>query len=53
LCFLAVACWNERPVGAPHFAALVPELRVILEEAFDQAEEGTVYVINRYRDPYV
>jgi integrase len=30
---------------------LFPELRVILEEAFDQAEEGAVYVINRYRDP--
>src|SRR5207249_7011008 len=32
----------DRPVG--------PELRPILEQAFDEGEPGTVYVINRYRD---
>jgi integrase len=30
---------------------LFPELRVLLEEAFEQAQEGAVYVIQRYRDP--
>jgi integrase len=29
---------------------IFPELRPYLEEAFEQAEEGAVYVINRYRD---
>jgi integrase len=29
---------------------LFPELRVILEQAFDAAPEGAVYVVGRYRD---
>jgi integrase len=37
--------------GGERWIPLFPELRVILEEAFDVAQPGTVYVINRYRDP--
>jgi integrase len=36
--------------GGERWVPLFPELRPYLEEAFEQAPEGTVYVITRYRD---
>lgn len=37
--------------GEKRVVPLFPELRVALEQAFDQAAEGAVYAIARYRDP--
>jgi len=38
--------------GKPHrWVPLFPELRPYLEAAFDAAPEGSVYVVERYRDP--
>ncbi len=37
------------PNGAYRTIPLFAELRPLLEEAFDQAEQGSLYVINRYR----
>ena len=37
------------PSGAHRTIPLFPELREPLEEAFEQAEQGNLYVINRYR----
>ncbi|NOY41263.1 MAG: site-specific integrase [Planctomycetes bacterium] len=37
------------PSGAYRTIPLFAELRPLLEEAFDQAEQGSLYVINRYR----
>ncbi len=36
--------------GGIRWVPLFPELRPFLEEAFDQAQEGAVYVISSYRD---
>lgn len=36
--------------GSVRMIPLFPELRPFLEEAFDLAPEGVLYVINRYRD---
>jgi integrase len=36
--------------GGERWVPIFPELRPYLEEAFERAEPGTVYVINRYRD---
>ena len=36
--------------GGDRWVPIFPELRPYLEEVFDQAAPGTVYVINRYRD---
>src|SRR5215510_12208301 len=36
--------------GAGRWVPIFPELRPYLEDAFEQAEPGTVYLINRYRD---
>jgi len=38
------------PSGGFRTIPLFPELRAILADAFDAAQEGSVYVINRYRD---
>lgn len=37
--------------GGVRIMPLFPELRPYLEQAFDEAEEGALYVITRYRDP--
>src|SRR5262245_33974769 len=37
--------------GADRWVPIFPELRPYLEEAFEQAEPGTVHLVNRYRDP--
>jgi hypothetical protein len=37
--------------GGVRWIPIFPELRPYLEEAFELAAEGAVYVINRYRDP--
>jgi integrase len=39
--------------GAERWVPIFPELRPYLEDAFEQAEPGTVFLINRYRDPAV
>lgn len=39
------------PGGESRVIPLFPELRTLLDEAFDQAEPGTTFVITRYRDP--
>lgn len=36
--------------GGVRWVPIFPELRPYLEEAFDQAAEGALYIINRYRD---
>ncbi len=36
--------------GAGRWVPIFPELRPYLEDAFEQAEPGTVFLINRYRD---
>jgi integrase len=36
--------------GGDRWVPIFPELRPYLEESFDQAAPGTVYVINRHRD---
>jgi integrase len=38
------------PSGGFRIIPLFPELRAILADAFDAAPEGSVYVVNRYRD---
>jgi integrase len=38
------------PSGGFRAIPLFPELRAILADAFDAAPEGSVYVVNRYRD---
>jgi integrase len=37
--------------GAERWIPLFPELRPYLEDVFDQAQPGSVYVISKYRDP--
>jgi integrase len=37
--------------GAGRWVPIFAELRPYLEAAFEQAEPGTVYLVNRYRDP--
>lgn len=38
------------PSGGFRTIPLFPELRAILADAFDAAPEGSIYVVNRYRD---
>lgn len=38
------------PGGASRLLPMFPELKAHLDAAFDAAEPGTVYVVNRYRD---
>lgn len=38
------------PGGESRLIPLFPELRPLLADAFDAAEPGTVFVVNRYRD---
>lgn len=40
---------EKLPSGGRRVVPLFPELRPFLEEAFDLAAEGEIYVINRYR----
>jgi integrase len=40
-------------LGGDRWVPIFPELRPYLDEVFDLAEEGAVYVITRYRDPSV
>jgi integrase len=48
--------WVSSPKTEHHeghegrWVPLFPELRAYLEQAFDLAEPGTVYIVNRYRD---
>ncbi len=41
---------EHHPNGELRIVPLFPELRPYLEQAWDQAETGTVHVITRYRD---
>ena len=41
---------EHHPGGESRVIPIFPELRPYLEEAFDQAEPGTEWVITRYRD---
>ena len=40
---------EHHPGKASRMVPLFPELRPYLEEAFDAAPEGTIYVVERYR----
>lgn len=44
---------EHHPNGESRLTPLFPELRPYLEAAFDEADEGTEYVITRYRDSEV
>jgi integrase len=51
---LVRASKTEHHVGKEsRLIPLFPELKTYLLQAFEQAEDGAVYVINRYRDPAV
>lgn len=44
---------EHRPGGAWRVMPLFPELQPYLEDAFERAEDGAVFVIARYRNPRV
>lgn len=48
--FRVVAPKTKHDDGGERWVPLFPELRPYLEEAFDQAIDGAVHVITRYRD---
>jgi hypothetical protein len=48
--YLDVQGTEHLPGASERTIPLFPELRLILDEAFYEAEPGTVYVVNRYRD---
>lgn len=49
---ITVASHKTKRLGKPfRVIPLFPELRPLLEQAFEEAEEGTLHVITKYRQP--